>query len=79
MPFLIAPVPPEPPETKPPSVDCAVDGYIGSCWPVLAAACSSAIIVAPASAIRYPSPTSMMARAFEVSSTRPPDIGMPWP
>jgi hypothetical protein len=36
-------------------------------------------IGAPASAVIHPSPTSMIARAREVSSTSPPGMGIAWP
>ena len=73
------PVPPEPPERKPPRVDCAVDGYIQSAWPAAHAACSSSTMGVPASAVMNPSPTSTIALARVVSMTRPPCIGMAWP
>jgi hypothetical protein len=56
--------------------DCTVDGYINNCWPAWLAACSSAIIVAPASAVTKPSPTSTTALARDMSITRPPGIGI---
>ena len=79
LPCSIEPVPPEPPARKPPMLDCAVDGYIHSSCPVSRAACSRLTIVAPASAVMTPSPTSTTARARDMSSTRPPGIGIAWP
>ena len=72
----MVPVPPDPPLRKPPRLECTVDGYIHSCRPAARAACSSAVIGAPASAVIVSSVTSMTDRARDMSSTSPPGIGI---
>ena len=78
-PCLIDPVPPEPPDRKPPMLERAVDGYIRICCPASAAARSNSTNVAPASAVIAPSSTAWIVRARDMSSTRPPAIGIAWP